>query len=194
MNIYQKINSFLETHDTVNIVIAGQTCSGKTTLSKQIQEYFSEKYSACIISQDDYFKNLCDIPVAYGYYLMEVPEAFCVQEFKNDVRFLLQYGYAKMPNYDIATNTRIDKDKNICSCKINIFEGLHTIRILDDLKNSISIYVDTNPIACLKRRIARDSQNLGIPEKRIREYWSDCIQPMSERFILPQKYYADIIL
>lgn len=193
MNIYQKVSNFLETHDTVNIVIAGQTCSGKTTLAKQIHKHFSENHSVCIISQDDYFKNLCDIPVGAGWYLMEVPEAFEVEEFRSDVRSLLQYGYAKMPIYDISANMRVSKNKMIHSCKINIFEGLHTIQILSDLENSISIFVDTPPVTCLERRIARDSENLGVPENRIREYWNDCIQPMSERFVLPQKYYADII-
>lgn len=193
MDIYQKISNFLETHHTANIVIAGQTCSGKTTLAKKIHEHFSERYSASIISQDDYFKNLCDIPVAFGCYLMEVPEAFCVEEFKSDVRLLLQYGHVKMPVYDIATNTRVSKDKTVQSSQINIFEGLHTIHILDNLENSISIFVDTDSTTCLERRIARDSKNFSIPEIRIREYWNDCIQPMSERFVLPQKYYADVI-
>lgn len=193
MDIYEKISSFLETHNTANVIIAGQTCSGKTTLANRILNYFDGIYSVSIISQDDYFKNLCDIPIANNKYLMEIPEAFWIEEFLDDVHSLLQYGSVYMPNYDIASNSRKNKNKLIYSGQINIFEGLHTIEVLDSLENSISIFVDTSPDVCLKRRVERDSMNLGIPEKIIRQHWTDCIQPQSERFILPQKNFADIV-
>ncbi len=193
MEIYDEIRKFVETHNTANVVIAGQSCSGKTTLANRIREHFNGKYSVSIISQDDYFKDLRDIPIAGGNYLMDVPEAFWIEEFLNDVHLLFNYGNVNMPNYDISTNSRVNKNKVILSSEINVFEGLHTIQIFNGLRNSISIFVDTDSDTCLKRRIERDSTKFGIPEKRIREYWNECIQPMSKRFIFPQKFYADII-
>ena len=194
MNVYEEIKKHLQSHSTVNIAIAGITCSGKTTLANAIREYFSDKYAVAIVSQDDYFKNLPDIPRAREGYLTDSIDAFHITEFKHDVQQLLQNGVVTMPRYDVVTNTRISKSKIVRAGNINVFEGLHTIHILRELDNSINIFVDTEIETCLERRIARDTSKYGVPETRIRQYWNDCIKPMCERFIFPQKSFADIII
>lgn len=194
MITYNMINKHLELYGSANIIIAGQTCSGKTTLANEIQEHFSDKYSVAIVSQDDYFKNLENIPHSPGGYLTDSIDAFWIAEFRDDVNTLLKDSVVSMPKYDIATNTRISKDKVVRAGQINIFEGLHTIRILHDLKNAINIFVDTDIDVCLNRRIARDTSKYGIPEHIIRPYWHRCIMPMCEKYIFPQIDYADITI
>ena len=194
MNIQEEISKYLIGHDTVNVVIAGTTCSGKTTLANEIRKLFSGRYSVTLVAQDDYFKNLSDIPRVREGYLTDSIEAFFTAEFKHDVEMLLANGVSTMPRYDIATNTRINKNKIVRKGSINVFEGLHTIQLLGELDNSIKIFVDTDIDTCLKRRIARDTSKFGVPEERIRQYWSDCVKPMCERFIFPQKANADIII
>ena len=194
MNLYEEIDTYLQTHITVNIVIAGVTCSGKTTLTNAIQKYYSDKFVVAVVRQDDYFKNLSDIPSSKDGYLTDSLYAFHTDEFTNDIKQLLLDRVVFVPRYDVATNTRISKSKIVRSGTINIFEGLHTIHLLKELKNCITIFVDTELTTCLERRIARDTEKYGIPEVRIREYWNDCIIPMSERFILTQKKDADIII
>ena len=194
MNLYEEIEKHLQSHSTVNIVIAGITCSGKTTLANAIRKYFSGKYVVAIVSQDDYFKNLPDIPRAREGYLTDSIDAFHTTEFKHDVQQLLQNGVVTMPRYDVATNTRICKNKIVRVGKVNVFEGLHTIHLLKELDDCINVFADTEIETCLERRIARDTSKFGVPEARIRQYWDDCIKPMCERFIFPQKAYADIII
>ena len=194
MNLKEEIGKYLVTHQTVNIVIAGITCSGKTTLANQLRDYFSNKYSVTIISQDDYFKNLADIPRIYEGYLGDSIDAFHVEEFKYDVEILLKKGVAIMPKYEIETNTRISKNKIVRRSTINIIEGLHTIHILNGLNNCITIYLDTDIGTCLRRRIKRDFNRFEIPRSSTIRYWSDCILPISERCILPQKELANIVI
>ena len=194
MNVYEEIEKHLQSHSMVNIVIAGITCSGKTTLANAIREFFSNKYAIAIVSQDDYFKNLPDIPRTREGYLTDSIDAFWTAEFKHDVQQLLQNGVVTMPRYDVATNTRIAKSKIVRVGKVNVFEGLHTIHLLKDLDDCINVFVDTEIETCLERRIARDTSKFGVPEARIRHYWDDCIKPMCEIFIFPQKVYADIII
>lgn len=194
MNLYEEIESYLQNHSMVNIAIAGITCSGKTTLANAIRKYFSDKHAVAIVSQDDYFKNLPDIPRAREGYLTDSIDAFWTAEFKDNVHQLLQNGVVTMPIYDIATNTRIAKSKVVRVGKVNVFEGLHTIHLLKELDDCINVFVDTEIETCLERRIARDTSKFGVPEARIRQYWNECIKPMSERFIFPQKEYADIII
>jgi len=194
MNVYEEMEKHLQSHSTANIVIAGITCSGKTTLANAIRKYFSNKYAVAIVSQDDYFKNLPDIPRVREGYLTDSIDAFHTTEFKHDVQQLLQNGVVIMPRYDVATNTRIAKSKIVRAGEMNVFEGLHTIHLLRELEDCITIFVDTEMETCLERRIARDTSKFGVPETRIRQYWDDCIKPMSERFILPQKAFADIVI
>lgn len=193
MYIKEEIKEVLREKGRVNVIITGTTCSGKTTLTEMLWNYFRNKYLTAIVEQDNYFKNLSDIPIVKEGYLTDSIEAFYTEEFKYDIAILQRYGTVEMPIYDISTNTRISK-KRVMIGDINIFEGLHTIHLLSDLENSIKIYIDTDINTCLERRIARDTSKYGIPEKRIREYWSDCILPMCERYIFPQKEMADIII
>ena len=194
MNIFEEINKSLSKYGTVNIIISGSTCSGKTTLANKIQNYFLDKYDVTVVAQDDYFKNLPDIPRAREGYLTDSSGAFHTEEFKSDVQKLLQDCVVMMPKYDISTNTRISKNKIVRAGKINIFEGLHTIQLLGRLDNCIKIFINTDINICLNRRIARDTSNLGVPEERIRQYWNDCIKPMYDKYILPQKANADIVI
>lgn len=194
MNVYREIERHLLSHDVANVVIAGVTCSGKTTLANKIRRHFSDKYTVAIVSQDDYFKDLPDIPRVREGYLTDSIYAFWTEEFKHDVQLLLQNGVVIMPRYDVATNTRISKSKIVRAGKINVFEGLHTIHLLGELENSVSIFVDTEIETCLERRVVRDTSKFGVPEVRIRQYWNDCIKPMCERFIFPQRVFANIVI
>lgn len=76
MNVQEEISKYLLSHDTVNVVIAGTTCSGKTTLANEIRNHFSDRYSVTLVAQDDYFKNLPDIPRIREGYLTDSIEAF----------------------------------------------------------------------------------------------------------------------
>lgn len=194
MNIYKELEKSLKSNGTVNVVIAGITCSGKTTLANNIRKYYSNEYEVAIVSQDDYFKDLPNIPRVKKGYLTDSINAFCTAEFKNDVQMLLQSGTITVPKYDVSTNTRIAKCKIVKVGKINVFEGLHTINLLRDLENSISIFINTEVWLCLRRRIERDTSKYCISETRIRQYWDDCIMPMCEQYIFPQKQFADIII
>ncbi len=194
MSIYETISNLLLSNGIVNVLIAGTTCSGKTILANEIYKKFSDRYKVAIVEQDDYFKNLSDIPRSRGGYLTDSVHAFHIEEFKYDVHTLLTKGFVAMPEYDIATNKRLSKTKAKRKGTINIFEGLHTINLLSDLDNCIKIFVNTDMEICLKRRIARDTLKYKVPEKRIREYWQECVVPMCEKYIFPQKANADIVI
>jgi uridine kinase len=194
MVVQKQVERLLKQQSMVNIIIAGMTCSGKTTFSHSLQKSFSDKYSVTIVCEDDYFKDIKDIPRGpFGAYTDSI-DAFHTTEFVRDVETLLFDGVVMMPRYNVATNTRVSKNKIVRVGEINIFEGLHTINLLSNLQACITIFIDTKPNICLARRIERDSSKYGIPKKRIEEYFSSCILPMSEKYILPQKTAADIVI
>ena len=64
----------------MNIIISGMTCSGKTTLSN----YLSKEYNMSHFEEDWYFKDKKDIPLSRKGYLMDLPNAFNIEEFVNE--------------------------------------------------------------------------------------------------------------
>lgn len=192
--LQKEIRCFLQSHDKINIIIAGSTCSGKTTLANEIRNSFQGEEAVTIVAQDDYFKDIYNIPRGKVGYLTDSIEAFHGKEFTQDVAKLLQDGVVWMPRYDIKSNTRISKNKIVRASKINVIEGLHTITLLGQIPHSVTIFVDTRIEVCLNRRIARDTVQYKIPEAVIREHWKKCIIPMYQRDILPQKETANWIL
>jgi len=200
--VIKRIENLLLANGVANIVISGLSCSGKTTLANRIREIFSSKYTVSLLSQDDYFKNLEDIPKSKVGYHMDSIEAFRVDQFVQACTILFAGGPVLAPIYDMANNKRVvGRGKVINGADVNIVEGLHAIWLLQDRwvmngreKHFENVFLEVDPKICLKRRIERDTKKYGVPEWRIRQQWNECIIPLSEEYILPQKEYANIIL
>ena len=194
VKITETIRQRIKRDGTVNVIIAGATCSGKSTLSDMLVKVFNDEVTVAVVRQDDYFKDLSEMPKIAKGFLTDSINAFHSQEFRQDVDLLLTTGKIVIPQYDVSQNLRIAKDKQITSGDIIIFEGLHTISLLRGIEKSISIYIDTPLEICLERRVARDTGLYGIPENRIRENFTECIIPMYRSYIAPQMKMADIVI
>ena len=175
-----------------NVIIAGGTCSGKTTLAESLKNQLSKEYTVSVIKQDDYFKDLQDVPKIQKGYLMDSPNAFYASEFRQDAELLLRDGAAIVPLYDMAQNKRISKDVPVTCSKVNIFEGLHTITFLEGLPNALTIFLATPLEICLERRVSRDTKSYGVAQERIKEHFADCIAPIYHSYIAPQMEKAEI--
>lgn len=195
MRIIDVIDKMINDHNgSLNIAIAGSTCSGKTTLAYKIKELLVKKYSITLIHQDDYFKDLNLIPQSRMGYLMDSMNAFEIEEFREDIKALLNYGSTLIPKYDINQNKRLSKDIYVVNSRLNIFEGLHVIHLLKDYNPMFKIFIDADLDVCLARRIKRDIASCNISEERIREYFHNCMIPMYKNYIMPQLNNADMIL
>lgn len=177
----------------MNILISGMTCSGKTTLAHDIN--LTSREHALSISQDYYFKDKDKLPRnEKNYFLFDSPTAFNTEEFKSDVSKLFKTGFINYPKYDVSKNKRTGYSVSIPCQEINIFEGLHTIDLLDDVVDEpLKIYMDTNVDECLRRRIKRDIK-YGMSEKEIEVYFYEVMLDQYEEYIKPQINNADIIV
>lgn len=173
----------------MNILISGMTCSGKTSLSNQL----SHELNILHFEEDWYFKNKEDIKCTSKGYLMDLPSSFHLDEFKKDVKTLIEEKETYTPVYDIKTNKRINKTRQVKSNEIIIFEGLHTISTLKDLRNTLKVFIDIDKELALIRRIERDKK-YGISEEEIKRYFNEVIMSIYKSHIASQKKEADIIL
>ena len=98
-------------------------------------------------------KDRVNIPNNGKYYLMDLPSAYNIDEYVNDINNLLTLGYTYYPQYDFSRNARLNKNETKTRSNINVFEGLHVISALKDLSESIKVFLDTDIETCLERRI-----------------------------------------
>ena len=124
---------------------------------------------------------------------MDLPSSFHLDEFKKDVKTLIEEKETYTPVYDIKTNKRINKTRLVKSSEIIIFEGLHTISTLKDLRNTLKVFIDIDKELALTRRIERDKK-YGISEEEIKRYFNEVIMSIYKSHIASQKKEADIIL
>ena len=193
MDIAGIIRQKVRINGICNVIIAGGTCSGKTTLADNLKTELSKEFSVTIIKQDDYYKDLQDIPKIRKGYLMDSPNAFHAREFRQDIEQLLTGGASVVPQYDVAQNKRISKNAKMSRSQVNILEGLHTIMLLEGLPDTLTIFIDTPMEVCLERRICRDTGLYGVAAELVKENFTDCIAPMYHSYVAPQMEKAEII-
>ncbi|MGE5328635.1 MAG: uridine kinase family protein [Deltaproteobacteria bacterium] len=192
--IFELIESSLIQKGSLNVLIAGGTRAGKSTLAKKINSEFCSKYPVTIVKQDNYFKNIRDIPTDGTRHIFDSINAFHVEEFIKDVKSLISGKTILSPRYDKPSNTRIANDNVLAPGKINIIEGLHTILLLGDDERFFRLYLDTNLETTLERRIARDTVVDNVSPQEVIFYFNNYVLPMYKKYVLPQKSLAHLII
>lgn len=178
------------------IGIAGGTASGKTSISRHIQEMYDDVTSVLIIRQDDYYKDQSDktmeerIQTNYDH-----PNSIDTDLLVEHVHELIEGKSIHKPLYDFVEHTR-SKETEICyPCDVLILEGLFVlqdpkIRELLDIK----VFVDTEADIRFIRRLLRDVQERGRSMESVVNQYTSTVRPMHESFVEPSKKYADIII
>ena len=178
------------------IGIAGGTASGKTSISRHIQEMYDDVTSVLIIRQDDYYKDQSGktmeerIQTNYDH-----PDSIDTDLLVAHVHELMEGKSIQKPLYDFVEHTR-SKETEICyPCDVLILEGLFVlqdpkIRELLDIK----VFVDTEADIRFIRRLLRDVQERGRSMESVVNQYTSTVRPMHESFVEPSKKYADIII
>lgn len=179
----------------VVIGVTGGSGSGKTSVSQQIVNHFSE-LSVLLLEQDAYYKDQSHLPfeerLKTNY---DHPLAFDNDLFYNHLMALIKGRSINKPVYDYSLHTRSDEVIHVESREVIIVEG---ILILDDKDirelMDIKVYVDTDDDIRLARRILRDINERGRTVESVIDQYCDVVKPMHHQFIEPTKRYADIIV
>ena len=193
MDIAGIIRQKVRENGICNVIIAGGTCSGKTTFADNLKIELSKEFSVTVIKQDDYYKDIQDVPRIRKGYLLDSPNAFHTREFRQDIEQLLTEGASVVPQYDVAQNKRVSKNVKMSRSQVNILEGLHAIMLLEGLPDTLTVYIDTPLEVCLERRVSRDTGLYGVAAELVKENFADCITPMYHSYIDPQREKAEII-
>ncbi len=178
------------------IGIAGGTASGKTSISKHIQEAYKDVTSVLIIRQDDYYKDQSHLPMSERILTnYDHPDAFDNDLLVAQIQELISGKDIAKPTYDFVNHTRSSVTETCHPCDVLILEGLFVLqdeKIRDML--DIKVFVDTDADVRFIRRLLRDVQERGRTMESVVTQYTNTVRPMHESFIEPSKRYADIII
>lgn len=182
------------------VVIAGGTCSGKTSLAQELFNSFGSDLSL-VISLDNYYKDYRDQTLPRdgdGHFLFDHPQAYRFPELIETVCLLSDGKKSHLPRYDIASNTIVEERGDILLPRpIIIVEGLFSLTYLNDLAsrfNQLTIYMEVDYNTALARRLERDTKKYGVSKERVEKKFAKNIWPSHNDFVVNQKWQADIVV
>lgn len=181
---------------TVIIGIAGGSASGKTSIAKQLYQYFEDYHKISIIRQDDYYKDQSHLSFEQRIHTnYDHPFAFDTDLLVSHLKQLKNRETIEKPIYDYALHTRSHETETISARDVIILEGIFVlaeqqVRELCD----ILVYVDTDSDIRFIRRLRRDIEERGRSVESVCNQYLDTVRPMHEQFIEPSKKYAHIIV
>ena len=195
------------------VLIAGPSCSGKTTTSKKLEMFLEGKgLKPLAISVDDYFKERDETPLdENGFKDYESINAVDTDLFNKQIQELLEGKEVILPTYNfIKGQKEFNKKIKLEENNILIIEGLHSLN--DELTSSIKsenkfkIYIspltglnidDHNRLSTtdnrLLRRMVRDNLRRGYDASATLESW-DRVRSGETKYVFPYQDKADIVL
>lgn len=177
------------------IGISGGSGSGKTSFIRHLRESFSVD-QVCIVSQDDYYlpreNQMID---ENGEHNFDLPESFNKKKFRTDVQQLVAGIPVTIEEYTFNNAEANPKLLTFKPAPILVLEGLFVLHFkkiapLLDLK----IFINTKENLKVIRRIHRDQVERGYPIEDVLYKYQHHVLPAFERYILPYKEEADIII
>lgn len=193
------------------VFISGPSSSGKTTFAKRLAIHLrAVGLKAHPISMDNYYRGN-DVPRdIYGKKDYESPEALDIEKFNEDMNSLQINGFARIPDYDFATEARKGyQELFIDDTGVVIVEGIHGInpaiskgvdrervhKLYISALTSINID-DHNRLsttdARLFRRLVRDFKYRNASAERTLGMWAD-VRFGEDKYIFPYQEEADEI-
>lgn len=180
--------------DIMMIGVAGGTGSGKTTLTRRLQQQIGEDVS--VIYHDNYYKAHNELGYEERSKLnYDHPDAFDTPLLIEHLSALKRGEAISCPVYDYGIHNRSDQVIQVNPTKVIIVEGILILAdpVLKDLLD-IKIYVDTDADVRILRRIMRDVQERGRSLDSVVTQYLTTVKPMHEQYVEPSKRNADIIV
>ncbi|MCH2044385.1 MAG: P-loop NTPase fold protein [Saprospiraceae bacterium] len=177
------------------IGLTGVSGSGKTTFIKELEKAFSED-QLCVISQDNYYKDLEDQEVdQQGITNFDLPQSIDHKAFAKDIEQLIQGQEVTRKEYTYNNPDIVPKDLVFKPCPIILLEGIFVFhyKIISDLQD-LKVFLNTRESIALGRRIRRDRIERGYPLEDVLYRYEHHVLPTTDLYIRPFQELADIVI
>jgi len=175
------------------ILIAGMSGSGKSELSAALAQRLP---GAATLHLDGYY-----LPLAHlgweerARTNFDHPDSLDWPLMREHMAALKSGRAVEVPVYNFAQHDREPFTERLEPGQFLVAEGLlalhdEPLRSLADL----TVFVDTPPGECLRRRIARDVAERGRTPECVARQWEQTVWPMAREFILPSMRFARAVV
>lgn len=177
------------------IGITGGSGSGKTTFIKHLREAFDFS-ELCVLSQDEYYRPRHEqLTDAKGVKNFDLPKSIDKKAFKNDLEALISGAEVTRREYTFNNELKTPGMLVFKPAPIIIVEGIFVfhfkkIRSLLDLR----VFLHAKENLKVIRRIKRDQVERNYPIDDVLYRYEYHVLPTFERYILPYKEEADLII
>ncbi len=174
------------------IAIAGPSCSGKTSVARQI----AAQVPATIFGLDSYYHDLATLALEErAAFNFDHPDSLDAAMLSQHLHDLAAGREITRPVYDFASHTRSARTETLRPREYLIVEGLFTLywESIRDIY-STKVFMEADHDVCLPRREARDVSERGRTPESIHKQYSSTVKPMADQFIYPTRQYADLVL
>lgn len=179
----------------VIIGVAGGSCSGKTTVVREIIRNIGRR-QVTVIHHDSYYRDVSDLSfderarINYDH-----PNSLETPLLVAHLNMLRAGETVDVPVYDFAQHNRSADTEPAEPRKVIIVDGLLILwdaelrRMMD-----IKVFVDTDADLRFIRRLKRDIQERGRSAESVIDQYTATVRPMHLEFVEPSKRYADVII
>lgn len=191
----KKINGQLETKEIVVVLIAGGSCSGKTTvIAERVKVKFDPNVR--ILSIDDYYHGKtfmeaqaeCKKPINW-----DQPEAVNLDLLRDHLEKLKRGETIQKPVYDLESSEPTEIE-SFDPAQVILVEGLFALTGKLKKIGDIKVFIDIAPNVVFARRISRDLKRTGKKPGEIASYVSETVRPQYRRYVMPTRSNADLII
>ncbi len=173
------------------LLIAGISCSGKTTLASEL----GRRLDAVRLSVDDYYRPYENLTFEERRAInFDAPDSIDVDGLVGDIRSLLAGQTIHKPQYSFSEFTRVGYEP-VYPGPFIVLEGLFALywNQLNELAN-MKVFVQADSAVCLARRLERDAVERGRSEYDSMVRYRTHVEPNQQRYVLPTQAVADRIV
>lgn len=184
------------TTTTSNLVIAvvGGSGAGKSWFVERLCRALGDK--ACHLRLDDFYRDRSHLPPARRARLnYDVPQAIDWSDAGRALRDCHAGLPTRIPRYDFSTYSRTAEAQVWMPRPVVFIEGLWLLRPVELRRMfALKIFLDAPTNLRHARRISRDTRERGYSADSVRQRLSSMVLPMHERYVEPQKRWADLVM
>lgn len=194
------------------ILIAGPSCSGKTTFSKRLSiQLLAQGTSTLAVELDGFFVDREKTPRdETGEYDYEALEALDLRRLNHDLRALIAGEPVQLPRYDFKAGRQLDGEvARLGQGQVLVLEGIHGLNpaLLPDIPDTETLRIYASALTQLNldrynrvsttdtrliRRIVRDAAQRGYPAAETIRRW-ESVRRGEKRRIFPYQENADVM-
>lgn len=180
---------------SLTIGITGGSASGKTRFVHDLSSRLKDNM-VCLISQDDYYKKREFQPVdIHGVENFDTPDSIDWKKFVEDLKAVKQGGSIEREKYTFNNPEARKAYVTFNPAPVIIAEGIFLFNFPDILRElDLKIFLEAKEHVKLIRRISRDKEERGYDLEDVLYRYEHHVAPNYERYILPFREEADIII